>query len=153
MAARDGRSSTGQKEKLSEPARPAGPSYSPRRLNPTPWNHGPGCASGWPTKVSTLRTVDCLKGGGSRYKPHKNSPSRGCVLPWSGLLARRGGLEKRWRDRQYRELKKLIFSAPSKCLIDLYGALANRMMLKRLHARSAASVLHAASKLWLAARL
>ena len=38
-----------------------------------------------------------------------------------------------WWDRQYRELKKLIFSAPSKCPIDIFGALANRTMLKRLH--------------------
>ena len=28
-------------------------------------------------------------------------------------------------DRQYRELKKLIFSSPSKCPIDLFGPLAN----------------------------
>ena len=35
-----------------------------------------------------------------------------------------------WCRRQYRELKKLIFSAPSKCPIDIFGALANRMMLQ-----------------------
>ena len=39
-----------------------------------------------------------------------------------------------WRDRQYRELKKLIFLAPSKCPIDLFGPLANGTILKRLHA-------------------
>ena len=52
-----------------------------------------------------------------------------------------------WRDRQYRELKKLFFSAPSECPIDLLGPLSNRTILKRLHARSdlLASVLHAAS--------
>ena len=41
-----------------------------------------------------------------------------------------------WRRRQYRELKKLIFSPPRKCPIDLFGPLANRRILKRLHARS-----------------
>ena len=39
-----------------------------------------------------------------------------------------------WRRRQYRELKKLIFSAPSTCPIDLFGPLANRTVLERLHA-------------------
>ena len=37
------------------------------------------------------------------------------------------------RDRQYRELKKLFFSPPSKCAIDLLGPLANGTILKRLH--------------------
>ena len=41
-----------------------------------------------------------------------------------------------WWRRQFRELKKLIFSAPSKCPIDLFGPVANGTMLKRLHARS-----------------
>ena len=53
-----------------------------------------------------------------------------------------------WWDRQFRELKKLIFSPPSKCLIDLFGPLANRTALKRLHAAIRfllASVLPAAS--------
>ena len=52
-----------------------------------------------------------------------------------------------WWRRQYRELKKLFFSAPSECPIDLLGPLSNRTILKRLHARSdlLASVLHAAS--------
>ena len=47
--------------------------------------------------------------------------------------------------RQYRELKKLIFLAPSKCPIDLFGPLAHGRILKRLHARSGlrASVLPA----------
>ena len=40
-----------------------------------------------------------------------------------------------WRDRPYRELKKIIFSPPSKCTIDLFGPLANRTVLKRLHTR------------------
>ena len=39
-----------------------------------------------------------------------------------------------WRDGQYRELKKLIFSAPRKCPIDLFGPLANRTVLKQLQA-------------------
>ena len=38
-----------------------------------------------------------------------------------------------WWRRQYRELKKLIFSAPSKCPIDLFGPVANGRILKRLH--------------------
>ena len=48
-----------------------------------------------------------------------------------------------WWRRRYRELKKLVFSAPSKCPIALFGPLANRTVLKRLHAvPSFASVLH-----------
>ena len=39
-----------------------------------------------------------------------------------------------WWDRQYRELKKLIFLAPRKCPIDLFGPVANGTVLKRLHA-------------------
>ena len=35
-------------------------------------------------------------------------------------------------DRQYRDIKELIFSAPSKCPIDLFGPLANGTILKRL---------------------
>ena len=38
-----------------------------------------------------------------------------------------------WWDRQYRELKKLFFSPPSKCPIDLFGPVANRTILERLH--------------------
>ena len=47
-----------------------------------------------------------------------------------------------WRRRQFRELKKIIFSAPRKCPIDLFGPRANRTILKRLHVafRSAASL-------------
>ena len=37
-----------------------------------------------------------------------------------------------WRGRQFRELKKIIFSAPSKCPIDLFGPVANGKILKRL---------------------
>ena len=37
-----------------------------------------------------------------------------------------------WWRRQYRELKKLIFSAPSKRPIDLFGPVANGTILKRL---------------------
>ena len=36
-----------------------------------------------------------------------------------------------WWRRQFRELKKLIFSAPSKCPIDFCGPLGNRMILKQ----------------------
>ena len=38
-----------------------------------------------------------------------------------------------WRCRQYRELKTLIFSPPRKCPSGLFGPLANRTILKRLH--------------------
>ena len=38
-----------------------------------------------------------------------------------------------WWHRQYRELKKIFFSAPSKCPIDLFGPVANRTVLERLH--------------------
>ena len=38
-----------------------------------------------------------------------------------------------WWDRQFRELKKLIFLAPIKCPIDLFGPVANRTILERLH--------------------
>ena len=34
-----------------------------------------------------------------------------------------------WWRRQYRELKKIFFSAPSKCPIDLFGPVANRTVL------------------------
>ena len=37
-----------------------------------------------------------------------------------------------WWRRQYRELKKLIFSAPIMCPIDLFGPVANGKILKRL---------------------
>ena len=43
-----------------------------------------------------------------------------------------------WWDRQYRELKKLFFSPPSKCPIDLFGPISNRTILKRLHVASRA---------------
>ena len=38
-----------------------------------------------------------------------------------------------WRDRQFRELKKIIFLAPRKCPIALFGPVANRTILKQLH--------------------
>ena len=41
-----------------------------------------------------------------------------------------------WRDRQYRELKKIFFSPPSKCPIDLFGPVANGTTLERLHVTS-----------------
>jgi len=41
-----------------------------------------------------------------------------------------------WWRRQYRELKKLFFSAPSKCPIDRFGPVANGTILKRLHVAS-----------------
>ena len=44
-----------------------------------------------------------------------------------------------WWDRQYRELKKLFFSPPSKCAIDLFGPVANRAILRQLHVTSRSS--------------
>ena len=44
-----------------------------------------------------------------------------------------------WWRRQYRELKKLFFSPPSKCAIDLFGPVANRAILKQLHVTSRSS--------------
>ena len=37
-----------------------------------------------------------------------------------------------WWRRQYRELKKLLFSRPSKCPIDLFGPATNGTILKQL---------------------
>ena len=37
-----------------------------------------------------------------------------------------------WRRRQFRELKKLFFSPPRKCPIDIFGPVANRRILTRL---------------------
>ena len=37
-----------------------------------------------------------------------------------------------WWRRQYRELKKIFFSPPSKCTIDLFGPVANGTTLERL---------------------
>ena len=53
-----------------------------------------------------------------------------------------------WRDRQYRELKKLLFSTPRKCPIDIFGLLAYSTILNdcMLHSEVVlASILHAAS--------
>ena len=38
-----------------------------------------------------------------------------------------------WRRRQFRGLKKLFFSAPSTCPIDLFGPVADGRILERLH--------------------
>ena len=38
-----------------------------------------------------------------------------------------------WWRRQYRDIKELFFSAPSTCTIDLFGPVANRTLLERLH--------------------
>ena len=45
-----------------------------------------------------------------------------------------------WRDRQYRELKKIFFSPPSKCPIDLFGPVSNRTILTQLHVASRSSL-------------
>ena len=51
-----------------------------------------------------------------------------------------------WPDRQYRELKKLFFSPPSKCPIDLFGPVANRTILERLHVALPSGTLHTSGK-------
>ena len=45
-----------------------------------------------------------------------------------------------WLDRRYRDIKKLLFLAPSKCHIDLFGPRANRTILKQLHVASTSSL-------------
>ena len=40
-----------------------------------------------------------------------------------------------WCCRQYRDIQKLFFLAPSNCPIDLFGPAANRRLLKQLHTR------------------
>ena len=45
-----------------------------------------------------------------------------------------------WRRRQFRELKKLIFLAPSKCCIDLLGPVANRTVFKRVSPKPSVSI-------------
>ena len=42
------------------------------------------------------------------------------------------GVDRLWWRRQFRELKKLIFSAPGTCPIALSGPVANGAILKRL---------------------
>ena len=74
-----------------------------------------------------------------------------CLLPTLNDLGETSGpridriqpVRPPWWRRQYRELKKLIFSAPSKCPIDLFGPYANGTILKRLVVLLA-SALHAA---------
>ena len=64
-----------------------------------------------------------------------------CLVPTLGGLGDTSGpridrfplTRAPWWRRQYRELKKLVFSAPSTCPIDLFGPVANRTVLKRLH--------------------
>ena len=54
-----------------------------------------------------------------------------------------------WRGRQFRELKKIIISAPRECPIDLFGPRTNRTPLERLHCRFLlASALEALARLW-----
>ena len=78
--------------------------------------------------------------------PHSRSGSVGgvgdctCTLSTLGALGETSGLRidripptrPPWWRRHYRELKKLIFSAPSKCPTDLFRPLANGMILKQL---------------------
>ena len=66
-----------------------------------------------------------------------------CIVPTLSALREASGPQidripptrPPWRRRQYRELKKLLFSPPSKCPIDLFGRIANRTSLKQLCAR------------------
>ena len=63
-----------------------------------------------------------------------------CLLPTLGAFGETSGpridrippTRPPWWRRQYRELKKLFFSAPRKCPIDLFGPVANGTILKRL---------------------
>ena len=66
-----------------------------------------------------------------------------CILTTLGGLGETSGpridriqpARPSWRDRQFRELKKIRFLTPSKCRIDLFGLLAIRTTLKQLHRR------------------
>ena len=78
--------------------------------------------------------------------PYSRSDGVGGVGDCARLLATLGDLRETsgpridriqparpsWRDRQFRELKKLIFLAPRKCPIALFGPLANGRILERL---------------------
>ena len=64
-----------------------------------------------------------------------------CIVPTLSALRETSGpridripsTRPSWRDRQYRELKKLFFSAPSKCPVDLIAPVSNGTILKQLH--------------------
>ena len=51
-----------------------------------------------------------------------------------------------WWDRQYRDIKKLIFSPPSKCPIVLSGPVANGTILKQMHGVFCIKLLNGFSK-------
>ena len=63
-----------------------------------------------------------------------------CLLPTLGVFGETSGpridrlppTRPPWRRRPYRDFKKLIFLAPSKCLIDLFGPVSNWRILKRV---------------------
>ena len=64
-----------------------------------------------------------------------------CLLPTLGVFGETSGpridrippTRPPWRRRQYRELKKLFFSALRSRRIDLFGPVANGRILKRLY--------------------
>ena len=66
-----------------------------------------------------------------------------CLVPILGDLGETSGpridrfppTRPSWRDRQYRELKKVFFSAPRKCPIGLFGPVANRNDTRRTACR------------------
>ena len=66
-----------------------------------------------------------------------------CIIPTLGGLGETSGpridrippTRPPWWRRQYRDIKKLIFLAPTTCPSDIIGSFANRTILKQLHAR------------------
>ena len=68
-------------------------------------------------------------GACARLVPSLSAPRE----TWGPRFDRIPSTRPSWRDRQYRELKKIFFSPPSKCPIDLFGPVSNRTTLKRLH--------------------
>ena len=71
-----------------------------------------------------------------------------CLVPTLGDLGETSGpridrippTRPPWWRRQFRELKKLIFLAPSKCRIDLLGPVANRTVFKRVSPKPSVSI-------------
>ena len=60
-------------------------------------------------------------GACARLVPSLSAPRE----TWGPRIDRIPSTQPSWRDRQYRELKKLFFSPPSKCPIDLFRPVAN----------------------------
>ena len=71
----------------------------------------------------------CGVGSCARLLPTKSDPRETS----GSQIDRIPSTRPSWRDRQFRELKKLFFSPLDKCPIDLFGPVANGRILKRLY--------------------